>query len=126
EWAVGIDHRHRVPKSKRGELFDMSIEKHVGADEKGAGSVLLQCGKHRIEIAYGTRIQDTELNSEDTGRWLQALQIAVTKIPTARVDEHGNSGRSGEQFAQQLQPLRPQLHVQAGHAGNVVAVFVKT
>jgi hypothetical protein len=38
-----------------------------------------------------------------------------------RVDEHGNVGRCGQQFAQQFQPLGPHLYVQIGYAHQIAA-----
>ena len=38
-----------------------------------------------------------------------------------RVDEERNDIRRGYQLAQQLQPLRPQLRVQVGHARDIAA-----
>jgi len=47
------------------------------------------------------------------------------RLGLGRVDEHGNDCRFGQQFAQQLQPLRSNLHIQISHTRHVAAGSVQ-
>ena len=66
-------------------------------------------------------MQDMELQPKGVGRRLQAAQKLLGKNGTGRIDEHANDGCRWYQFVQQLQPLRPHLDVQIGHAREVAA-----
>jgi len=43
---------------------------------------------------------------------------------TGRIDEDGNDGYRGHQFAQQLEPLRSYFDVQIGHACQIAARLI--
>ena len=55
------------------------------------------------------------------GRRLQVAQKSLGKGGARRVHEHANDDYSGQQFVQQLDPLRADRCVQIGHAGQVAA-----
>src|SRR6266567_746237 len=55
--------------------------------------------------AFSARMQDMELHSEGGSRRLQGARKLFGKSWTGRIDEYGNAGRRGHQFAQQFQPL---------------------
>jgi hypothetical protein len=76
---------------------------------------------YRIEVALGAGIQDMELQPEGAGSRLQVFRYVLCNKGAGRVDEERNDLRRGYQLAQQLQPLRPQLRVQSGHARDISA-----
>ena len=57
-------------------------------------------------------MQDMELAARGCGPPPAGLSTWVSALRIGRVDEERNDGRRGHQLVQQLQPLRPQLHVQ--------------
>ena len=108
-----------------GELFAPASEECIGADHERACSQLDQGCEDRIEVAFGARMQDMELQPEGAGRRLQVSRLGLGNSGIGRVDEQGNDGRRGDQLVQQFQPLRPYLHVQDGHAREVAARSVQ-
>ena len=96
-----------------GELFDPANEERIGDDHERACSQLEQGREDRIEVTFGTRMQDMELQPERAGRRLKIFQYGLGK-GIGRVDEHGNDGRHGYQLVRHLQSLRHYLHVQLG------------
>ena len=65
-------------------------------------------------------MQDMELQSKGAGRCLRISRYGFGS-GSGRVDEQGHDGRRGDQLMQQLQPLRPDLHVQDAHAREVAS-----
>jgi hypothetical protein len=65
-------------------------------------------------------MQDMELQPEGAGRCLRVSRYGFSSR-SGRVNEQGHDGRRGDQFMQQLQPLRPDLHVHDAHAREVAA-----
>src|ERR1017187_8208250 len=113
----------RSPR-RRGQLLALGSEEYIGADHERICSQLDQGCKDRIEIAIGARLQNMELQPQGAGRRLHGSQIA-RNARIGGVDEQSNDGRRGYQFAQQLQPLRPYLHVQRRYSREVAAGSVQ-
>src|SRR4051794_13159375 len=63
-------------------------------------------------------MQDMRLESESAHRPLQIFRYQLGTCAIGR-NEYSNDSRSRDQLVQQLQPLRPQLHVQYAHARDV-------
>ena len=82
-----------------GELFSTAIEEWIGADHESTGSQLEQGCKDRIEVVFGARMQDMELQSQRAGRRLRLSHFGLDS-GISRVDEQGEKGRRGEQFVQ--------------------------
>jgi len=59
-----VDRGHSVAKRQCGELFAVVGEECVSADHKCAYPQLHQGCKDRIEVAFGLRMQDMDLQSE--------------------------------------------------------------
>ena len=95
-------------------------EECIGADHESACSLNEGC-KGRVKVAFGARSQDVKLNPESAGRGLQACRDRVRESRIGRVNEQGHGGRRGNQFVQQLQAFRSQLHPQYGHAREIAA-----
>jgi hypothetical protein len=57
-----------------GKLFASAIEECIDADNQCACPQLSQGCEDRIEVAFGTGVQDMELHSKDAGRRLQVSQ----------------------------------------------------
>ena len=70
-----------------GELFAPAGEECIGADHERACSQLDQGCKDRIEVAFGARMQDMELQPEGAGRRLQVSRYGLGKSGIGRVDE---------------------------------------
>src|SRR5215468_6754227 len=85
---------------------------------------LVQSCEDRIEIAFGARIQDMELQPKGTCRRLHNPQLGLG-LGIGSIDEHRNSARPGYQLARQLQPLRRYLDAQCGHTCDVAAWSVE-
>src|SRR5262249_10652739 len=66
-----------------------------------------QACKDRIEISFGTRMQDMQLEPQRAGRRAQVARKRFGQSATGRVDEHGYGGCRGQAFVQELEPRRP-------------------
>src|SRR6266481_7875876 len=97
---------------QRAELLAPAIEEWLTADHEPACAQLDQACKDGIEVSVGTGMQNMKLQPEGVGSRLQLLRCGLSTRGIGWVDEHGNDGGSGDQLVQQLQPLRPWLHVQ--------------
>src|SRR5216683_8325753 len=106
---------------QRAEQFAPAIEEWITADHEPACSQSDHICKNRIEVAVGAGMQDMELQSEGARRHLQVSRYGVGTSAIGRVDQYGEVRRCGDQLMQQVQPLRPQLHVQDAHARDVAA-----
>ena len=69
--------RHRMAKRQCGELFAPTDKESVGDDQQRAGLKSRQFGKDRFDVAYGTRMQDMELQPELTGCDLQFFGLSL-------------------------------------------------
>ena len=107
------------------ELFAPADEQCIGSDHEPVGPQLGQGCEYRIEVALGAGVQDMELQPEGAGRRLQVFRYGLCNKGAGRVDEKRNDVRRGYQLAQQFQPLRPQLRVHVGHAGDIAARSVE-
>jgi len=58
-----------------GKLFAPANEVCIGADHERAGSHLGQGCEYRIEVVFGTGMQDMELKPEGAGRRLQLVWL---------------------------------------------------
>src|SRR5262249_40907300 len=66
-------------------------------------------------------MQDVELQPEGSRRSLLFLRVRLGEMGTGRIYEQAHGGSRGDQFVQQLQPLRPYHDVPPGHARDVAA-----
>ena len=71
ELAILIDRGHRVAQRQCGELFALAIEEWIGADHERRLPQLGQSCEDRIDVAFGARMQDMELQPEGARRRLQ-------------------------------------------------------
>src|SRR5262249_22551495 len=121
ELAILEDGRHRVATAQSSKLFAPASKKRPRPDDEPACSQLDQGWKHPIEIAFRARVQDMELHSEGMGCRLQTAPKSLSEGGTSRVNEHAKIACGRQQFVQQLEPLRPHLCIQVGHAGQIAA-----
>jgi hypothetical protein len=87
------------------------------ANHQSADAQPCQARESLIEVVIATGLQDRELQSEFTGRVLEGR--ALGGAPIVRMDQQGDGGCRGHHLAQQLQPLRRDLHVQRGHSRDI-------
>ena len=66
-------------------------------------------------------MENMELQPEGARRCLQGPRKRLSNSGICRIDEHGNVRRAGHHLMQHLEPLRPYLYIQAGHARQVAA-----
>jgi hypothetical protein len=121
ELTILEDSRHRVASAQSSKVFAAASEKRPQPDDEPACSQLDQGLKHLFEIAFRARVQDMELHSKGMGCRLQTAQKGLSEGGTGRVNKHAETGRGGQQLVQQLEPLRPHLCIQVGHACQVAA-----
>src|SRR6516225_1855838 len=70
-------------------------------------------------------MNNMELQAEGPRCRLRGARSGLGKRRDRRVDQKSHDGSRGQQFVQQLQPLRRYLNVQPCHAGHVAAGSVK-
>src|SRR5215475_4561256 len=70
-------------------------------------------------------LNNMELQAEGPRCRLRGARSGLGKRRDRRVDQKSHDGSRGQQFVQQLQPLRRYLQVQTCHAGDVAAGSVK-
>ena len=80
ELAKLEDRGYRVADRQCGELFDPGTEECIVADHERACSQLDQGCESRIEVAFGARMQDMELQPEGAGRRLQVFQEGSARV----------------------------------------------
>ena len=59
------------------ELFAPASEECIGADHERAGSQLDQGCEDRVEVAFGARMQDMELQPEGARRRLHVSRLGL-------------------------------------------------
>src|SRR5215471_14405030 len=70
-------------------------------------------------------MEDMKLEPQRAGRRVQVLRSGLGEIRIGRVDEQANDVRRRHQLVQQLQPLRPYLHVASSLPPNgSIATFL--
>src|SRR5262249_17912401 len=70
-------------------------------------------------------MNNMELQAEGPRCRLRGARSGLGKRRDRRVDQKSHDGSRGQQFVQQLQPLRRYLYVQICHAGHITAGSVK-
>src|SRR5262245_9061622 len=63
-----VDSGHRVAGRQSRKLLALAIEEWISTDHERAGSQPLQGCEGRIEVAFGARVKDVELQTEGAGR----------------------------------------------------------
>ena len=107
-------------RSARAPSCSLGSEERIGADYESTCSQFGQTCENRIELAFRARAEHLELQPEGAGRSLRVARYGLG-IGIGRVDEQGDDPRRGHQLVQQLQPLRPHLHVQRRVSREVAA-----
>src|SRR5262249_2920019 len=125
ELAKFVDRGQRVPNRQHSELFAVSSEEVVWADYERACVYLDQLFEDRIEITIAARMHNMQMQPERVSCRLRDTGNGRGDSRHRRVDQKTNGGNRGQQFVQQLQPLRCYLYVQTCHAGHVATGSVK-
>src|SRR5262249_56295423 len=121
ELGILEDRWDRVPKCQCGEPIAAAREKVIGDDDESAGAKLDQGRESYIDLPFGARIQNVELQPEAARRYLQLLRLRLGEFWAAWIDEQGHSDCCRDKRAQQLKPLRSYLRSQVGHAREISA-----
>jgi hypothetical protein len=95
-------------------------EKSVGGDYETVGLQLHQPGEDSIEIAFGTGVENQELEPQRASRCLKFARLGLGDGMHS-IDERADGSRRRDQSVQQFQSLRLQLNAQRGHAGEIDA-----
>src|SRR6516165_4922181 len=93
---------------QRRELFRPLAKKGTGADQHRTNTLLGKSCKGWFEIAFGSRIHNNELPTQRERRGLEGCNDGVGGW-IGWVRQNAETGGSGTQVAEQLQPLRLQL-----------------
>src|SRR5262249_16995375 len=116
-----VSRRCPFTRGQDGKLHMAGGEESVGTHEQSIAALACKHGKGSIDLSDGCRLEYLDLQSDDRGSFVQVPQCALGGRRIGRIDEHSNTGGLGDQFMQQPQWLRRDLHIQRGHAGNVAA-----
>src|SRR6516165_12749877 len=85
------------------------VEKGVAPDEEGIGPLAPKTCEGRIDLAAGAGVEHLDLQPNSASCGLHVAQCGLGIYSIDRIDEHGQTSRSGHQFTQQFQPLCHQL-----------------
>src|SRR6266516_3787680 len=103
----------------------MAQEKRISTDHECIDPVLEERREGVIEIALRAGAPNFELQSGRGGCCLHVLRLR-RGIWVIRIHEQPDRGNFGHEFAQQFQPLRPQLDGEKSRAGDVPTRPVQT
>src|SRR5262245_8766891 len=84
-------------------------KKDIDTDEDGFGPLAHESGEGRIDLAAGAGVEDLDLQSHSAGGRLHDPQRGFRSRSIGRIDEHGDTSRSGHYLTQEFQPLCGQL-----------------
>src|SRR5262249_14129868 len=122
--TIGTNRWYFAVQHQSGEVLASIAQVRITSDYDPTGSRLDQTFEDTVQVAVGARIENMELQPEGAGRSLRVFRLDL-RIRVGWVDEYGNGIGLGHHLAQQLQPFRPDLHVQRRHAGDVASWLVQ-
>ncbi len=102
-FARGIRCGDRVARRQQRQLQTPVGEKGIAEDQERVGPLALKTGKGGIDLVrlcWQLRIPD--LQALGAGGRFRAFQLAFGNRSIGWIDEHGNTGGGGHQFAQEL------------------------
>ena len=107
----GIGGRDRVARRQEGSSWTRRLgEKWVPADEECIEPLVRKsCCEGPIDLAACAGIEHFDLQSDPVSGRFHVPQRGFGRRGIRRIDEHGNARSSGDQFAQEFQPLCHQL-----------------
>jgi hypothetical protein len=99
-----------VAKRQRGELFVMCNEESIARNYKPPDPKVDESFERGVDIAFGARFQDVEFEPERARSDLQTVRQDFG-IGIGWINESSYRSRCRHHFMQQLNELRPNLHV---------------
>jgi len=95
-------------------------KKRIRRDDEPANASARHGRKSGFEVAVRAGLHDMKLNPKRAGSHAGVTRDSF-RIGIGRIDEQRNRGRRRTELMQQLKPLRHQLHIQSGDAGEIAA-----
>ena len=109
---------------ERNNLRAPADEKPTDIDQECSTTPVGGRRESRIDFIDGAGMQDDELLPDASSCCLQVRHI-LGRSDTGRIRDDSNNGSLRHEFADQLEPLRPQLNAQVGRASDVAARSVE-
>ena len=89
-----------MARRQRHDLLTPTIEECIGSNKESVGPLLNKGRKRRVEATFAACIKDTQLLSDSRSGRLNISSLEVS-IGSGRIQQKGDYGSLGNQFAQQ-------------------------